>query len=263
MDTHFVSSTDGRQVAYDVSGAGPALVLLHGGGGSRQEWHEAGYVSRLRDQYTVITLDMRGHGASSQPTDPADYAIDRMQQDILAVADACGAERFAVWAMSHGGRVGRYLAARPERVTSMILMSTLLGPGASAEIRHEVLDFCTQWPPILQAQQAGTLDLATLTQYEQDFLQTFNVPAMLGWGRAMLDWPSFEPKDFGCPTLWLVGSEDRRAVANYRENQSSLEGTRVQGRLLEGLGHEQVFEAIDHVLPILLEFTQAQEKRIR
>jgi pimeloyl-ACP methyl ester carboxylesterase len=258
MDTHFVSSTDGMRLAYDLSGSGPALILLHGGGGSRQEWHEAGYVTRLQDQYTVITLDLRGHGESGQPTDPADYAINQMQQDILAVADACGVERFAMWAMSHGGRVGRYLAAKPGRLTSMILISTLLGPGATVEVRQEVLDFCAFWPPILQAQQDGILDLTSLSAYDQDFLQTFNVPAMLGWGRAMLDWPSFEPKDFRCPTLWLIGSEDRRAVASFREYEASLEGTLVQARLLEGLGHEQVFDEIDQVLPILLEFTRAR-----
>ena len=138
MDTYYAVSADGKQVAYDRSGSGPALILLHGGGGRRQEWHEAGYVTRLHDQYTVITLDLRGHGESSQPTDPADYTIDKMQQDILAVADACEAERFNVWAMSHGGRVGRYLAAKPGRVTSMVLMSTLLGQGADGEMRQEV-----------------------------------------------------------------------------------------------------------------------------
>ena len=49
MDTYYAVSADGKQVAYDLSGAGPALILLHGGGGRRQEWHEAGYVTRLRD----------------------------------------------------------------------------------------------------------------------------------------------------------------------------------------------------------------------
>ncbi len=72
MNMLFTNSPDGTQIAYDSSGAGPAIVLLHGGGGSRQEWHEAGYVRRLEDHFTVITLDLRGHGESDLLTDPAD-----------------------------------------------------------------------------------------------------------------------------------------------------------------------------------------------
>lgn len=142
-------------------------------------------------------------------------------------------------------------------------MSAQLGPGTPGEMRQEVIDFCSHWPPILQAQHEGTLDLASLSLHDQEFLRTFNVPVMLGWGRAMLDWPVVEPADFRCPTLWLVGSEDRGAMASFREFEASLKGTLVQPRILEELSHEQVFDEIDQVLPIMLEFTQAQTARGR
>jgi pimeloyl-ACP methyl ester carboxylesterase len=261
MNTRFATSHDSKQIAYDLSGAGPAIVLLHGGGGNRQEWHEAGYVNRLVEHFTVIALDLRGHGESSLPTDPADYAIDKLQGDILALADACGVERFSLWAMSHGGRIGRYLAATSARVNSIVLMSTLLGPGASGELRQEVLDFCAYWPPILEAQRNGTLDLASLSLHDQDFFRNFNVPAMLGWGRAMLDWPAVEPADFCCPTLWLLGSEDLRAMQNFKQYEASLTGSRVQAQVLEGLNHDQVFDEIDRVFPAMLEFTLTQLDR--
>jgi pimeloyl-ACP methyl ester carboxylesterase len=54
MNTFFASSPDGTRIAYERCGAGPVLVLLHGGGNSRQMWHEASYVERLQDKYTVI-----------------------------------------------------------------------------------------------------------------------------------------------------------------------------------------------------------------
>ena len=90
----------------------------------RQDWHEAGYVIRLRDNFTVIAVDLRGHGESGLPTDPAAYTTDKMGQDILAVADACGVERFIIWGMSYGGNVGRYLAIQSERVARLILIGT-------------------------------------------------------------------------------------------------------------------------------------------
>ncbi len=257
MDTLFATSPDGMRVAYDRCGHGPALLLLHGGGGSRRDWHDTGYVGRLCDGFTVVTLDLRGHGESSLPTDPADYAIDRMEGDILAVADACGLERFAVWAMSYGGKVGRYLAVHSERVSRIILMGTPLGPGVVGERRQQAVDFVAHWPPIVQAQQDGTLDLDALSEMDRDMLGRLNVPVMLGWVRAMLDWPSVEPADFRCPALWLVGSEDLHAMASLEEYGESLQGSRVQVQILEGLDHEEVFDEIDRVFPVMLAFTES------
>jgi len=59
-------------------------------------WHEAGYVERLQGIFTVILPDLRGHGESNSPTEPSDYTTDKMIQDILAVADACGVGRFMI-----------------------------------------------------------------------------------------------------------------------------------------------------------------------
>ena len=257
MSTLFTTSLDGIQLAYDRNGAGPALVLLHGGGSRRQEWHDAGYVKRLQDHFTVITLDLRGHGESDLPTEPADYAIDKMMQDVLAVADACEVERFTLWGFSFGGRVGRYVAAHSERVVKIILMGTPLGVGLSDGFRQEFEDFCAHWPPIVEAQRDGTLDLDSLSPDDREFLHAFHVPAMLAWGRAMLDWPAVEPADFLCPTLWLVGSEDRVALASVRAYEQSLKGTRVQSHIMAGLTHAQVFDEIDQVFATMLAFTQS------
>lgn len=44
MSTQYAQSADGTRIAYDRWGAGPAIVLVHGGGSRRQEWQEAGYI---------------------------------------------------------------------------------------------------------------------------------------------------------------------------------------------------------------------------
>ena len=48
MKTEWITSPDGAHIAYDVSGHGSALMLLHGAGKTRQDWHKLGYVERLR-----------------------------------------------------------------------------------------------------------------------------------------------------------------------------------------------------------------------
>ena len=180
-----------------------------------------------------------------------------MGQDILAVADACGVERFAMWAMSYGGKVGRYLAVRSERVTSLIMVGTPLGPGVSGERRQQALDFLAHWTPIVQAQRAGTQDPSTLSESDRDVWSRLHVPSMLGWVQAMLNWPAVEPADFRCPTLWLLGSEDRHAMESLKEYRQALPESKVQVHLADGLDHDQAFEEIDKVFSTMLAFTQA------
>jgi pimeloyl-ACP methyl ester carboxylesterase len=256
MNTLFATSPDGTRIAYERSGSGPALVLLHGGGSRRQEWCDAGYVERLQENFTVIPIDLRGHGESDQPAEQADYAIDKMVQDVLAVADACGVERFIIWGFSFGSRVGRYVAAHSERVARIVLMGATMGAGFSDEFRREIADFCQHWPPILQAQRDGVLNLESLSPDDREFLQRFNVAAMMAWGQAMLDWPAVEPAEILCPALWLVGSEDRVAMISVRKYELFLPVTKVQLQVVEGLSHGQVFDEIDKVFASLLAFTQ-------
>lgn len=232
-------------------------MLLHGGGNSRQMWYEAGYVERLRDHFTVIAPDLRGHGESDLPNEPTDYAVDKMIQDVLAVADDCGVEHFAIWGFSFGGKVGRYLASQSERVDKTVLMGTPLGMGVSDEFRQYFKDFCAHWSPVIQVQRDDALDLDSLSQDEREFLSCHHVPAMIAWGQAMIEWPAIEPTDFLCPTLWLVGSEDRFTMVTAREREQSLKGSRVQLHIVDGLDHGQIFNEIDRVFATMLAFTQS------
>jgi pimeloyl-ACP methyl ester carboxylesterase len=254
LKTQYAASPDGRRIAYDCSGRGAAVVLIHGGGGSRNEWHEVGYVKRLQDTFTVITIDLLGHGHSDQPTAASDYAIAKQIDQILAVADDCGIDKFSLCGMSYGGNVGRYLAARSERVTRFIMMGTKLGPGAPEPTRSEILTFMDHWPPILQALQNGTLKLESLSEDDRQFHEAFNVPVIMAWGQSMLDWPPLGPKDFHCPVLWVVGTEDGPVMDNALAYKAELEDSLVLLHHCEGLDHGQVMDEIDQVFPTIVEF---------
>lgn len=257
MTTLFTTSPDNTKIAYDCNGSGPAIVLVHGGGSDRQVWYECGYVERLSKEYTVITLDLRGHGESDLPTDRSDYSTEKMGQDILSVTDSCGVDRFVIWGMSFGGKVSRYLAASSERIEKFILMGIPMGPGATDAMRKDIEGFCEYWPPILQAQRDGTLDMNAIPEDEREFMQDFNIPVMMAWGGAMLDWPAIAPGDFLCPTLWLIGSEDQPAMDSFRQHEHTLKGTQVRHHIFEGFDHHQVLTEIDQVIEIMLEFTNS------
>ncbi len=254
--TLYAQSPDGTQIAFDVTGQGPTVILLHGGGESRQVWHDAGYVDRTREFFRVISMDIRGHGESDKPVDQASYTTDKLVQDILAVADYCGAETFVLWGYSYGGNISRYLAAQSDRVAGSIIIGIPFGPGASDEFRTYIEDMENHWRPILQAQEANTLDWDKLSNEDQVVLKEHNPSLSLAWVNAILDWASVLPGDLRSPTLWLIGSENTGAMASLSEFQETLPDS-VQVRVIEGFTHRQEFTDIDKVLPSLLEFTHA------
>ena len=225
-ETRFVTSTDGTKIAYDVTGSGPVVILLHGGGMHRRTWHSAGYVARLAKEFTVVTIDIRGNGESSKLTEESKFWFERINEDILAVADAVGAKRFSLWGFSYGANVGRYLASRSDRVSSMIIIGINFG--------------------------------AAVNEVFMDFIK--KMPQPEAWLTAMIKYPPVEPADMKCPTLWLVGSMNDNAFQSAQAYKSRLAGTPVTLAVIDGLNHPQEFEQIDRVFPREIEFTRANAK---
>jgi pimeloyl-ACP methyl ester carboxylesterase len=78
-----VRSKDGTLIAYERSGTGPALVLVHGTTADQKRW--ASVLPMLEQQLTVYAVDRRGRGQSG---DSAVYSIEREYEDIAAVVDS-------------------------------------------------------------------------------------------------------------------------------------------------------------------------------
>src|SRR6185437_2631584 len=100
-------SNNGVRISYEVVGRGRPLILLHGWSGDRSLWTVAGYVEDLSRDHLLLAVDLRGHGASDKPHEPAAYRTGAVTSDILAVADAEGLDRFAIWGQSYGGDIAR------------------------------------------------------------------------------------------------------------------------------------------------------------
>src|SRR5690606_7102345 len=83
-------------------------------------WREAGYVAGLRDAYTLVLLEPRGHGRSDASHDSARYTLERMAGDAAVVLDALGIERAHYLGYSMGAAIG-YVAmhAYPDRFRSL------------------------------------------------------------------------------------------------------------------------------------------------
>ena len=117
-----VASVRGIELAYEVSGEGVPIVLLHGFPFNRTLWHEQ--VEALRERYTVITVDLRGHGETHAPVD-APATMDEMAEDVAALLDELQFERVVLGGLSMGGYVAlAFYRLFPARVRALVLADT-------------------------------------------------------------------------------------------------------------------------------------------
>jgi pimeloyl-ACP methyl ester carboxylesterase len=91
------ANNNGVRIHYEVEGDGPPLVLIHGFYADLEYWRLLGYVKALKSSYHVILIDLRGHGLSDKPHEPAAYGETQRVGDILAVLDAEGVQTAHVW----------------------------------------------------------------------------------------------------------------------------------------------------------------------
>jgi non-heme chloroperoxidase len=103
----FAQSQDGCQIAIYESGnpAGLELLFLHGFGLDYRVWRKQLQDPQLSAGFRMIAMDLRGHGASSKPPEPAAYEGSRWAGDLDAVLRAKQLVRPTVIAWSFGGRV--------------------------------------------------------------------------------------------------------------------------------------------------------------
>lgn len=103
---HNVTAPDGVQLAVDVDGRGPGLVMVHGAGSAR--WAFDLVRPLLERRFTVWALDRRGRGDSA---DGDGYALEREFEDVVAVVEAAG-EGAVLFGHSYGAMVAAGAAGR-------------------------------------------------------------------------------------------------------------------------------------------------------
>jgi pimeloyl-ACP methyl ester carboxylesterase len=126
-------------LAHEVVGDGPPLLLLHGFLSDRTTWRSAGYLERLPGR-ALILVDLRGRGESPRPHAVAEHAAERHVADLVALLDGLGVAQTAVWGASWGGTLGlRLYEAHPDRVERVMVTgahaepSPVDGPALAAQ----------------------------------------------------------------------------------------------------------------------------------
>jgi pimeloyl-ACP methyl ester carboxylesterase len=235
------------RVYYEVHGGGPAVTLVHGSGGHHAAWWQQ--VAALRDEYSVITLDLRGFGCTRWTQE---HDARAFPDDIIAVLDAVaqtrGMERSVIVGQSIGAAAAlRAALRRPEAVAGVVLAHSLGG------MRHEELTALVR-ADRAQAEQLPVLDRLLTPAFRERrpdlaflFRQmgTFNTATMADLRNLNSDGPTVE--EVGAapfPVMLLAGENDAvLSPATVRRAGELLPRARVE--VVPGAPHSMYWETPD------------------
>lgn len=232
-------------VAFAGEPDAPAVILLHGFPESHRTWREI--APHLADRFRLIMPDQRGFGASDRPMDVESYQTDMLVDDIFALAEALGVERFALVGHDWGGAISWPAALRGDpRLTRLAIVNaphplifqrSLIEDDAQRAASQYITAFRT--PGFEQAVEAmgyetffeksfgGHADLSQIAdeerwQYIADWSQPGGMAPMLNWYRAtkvvvpatgadapMPEWVTGPFPTVKVPTLVVWGMRDK------------------------------------------------------
>ncbi|MDQ6634692.1 MAG: alpha/beta hydrolase [Gemmatimonadota bacterium] len=248
----------GLELAYDESGRGVPLLLIHGWPHNRTLW--AGQMSGLPTQARCIAPDLRGFGDSSI-TGP--YSIAQFADDLAALLDSLQIDKVVACGLSMGGYITLALLRHHRaRLRGLILTGTRAvadTPDAS-EKRARLIEFVATHgvEALAGAQLAGMLSRGTLESRAgvrealRDIMRSAPQEGAIGGQRAMMARPDASDllATVDVPALVVAGAEDvLTPPQDQRALAAAIPGCKFE--LLAGAGHACAFErpaAFNHVL---------------
>jgi pimeloyl-ACP methyl ester carboxylesterase len=133
--------TGGARIWHAAYGAGPPVILLHGGMGNAGNW---GYQipALVAAGHRVIVIDSRGHGRSTRDAKP--YSYDLLGRDVLAVMDRLGIAKAPIVGWSDGACTGLVLARHfPDRIAGVFYFACNMDDsGTKPFVYTEIIGRC-------------------------------------------------------------------------------------------------------------------------
>jgi pimeloyl-ACP methyl ester carboxylesterase len=209
------------------------VLLSHGYSATAAMWR--GQIEALTATHHLILWDMRGHGQSDSPDDPARYSEQHTVDDMAAILDACGVARAVIGGLSLGGYMTlAFHVAHGPRCAALMLFDT--GPGYRKD------DGRATWNRTAEARATAfeTVGLAALGDgQEVRISQHRSAPGLAHAARGMLaqvdDRVIRSLPDISLPTLVLVGEDDQpfRIPTDYMASKIPC----ARKAVLAGAGH--------------------------
>jgi pimeloyl-ACP methyl ester carboxylesterase len=244
------ATLNGIEIDYTLGGNGRPVILSHGYGATGRMWD--GQRRTIGDRYRLITWDMRGHGQTESPENPAQYSTELTVADIRALLTSLGAGRAVVGGLSLGGYMSlAFYLAHPEMVEALIICDS--GPGyRNADARNAWNQRANERAGNLEAR--GLEALGGRSREVRDALGHHkSAQGLAHAARGMLVQQDARVIDglasIRVPTLIIVGDHDTPFLAPCEYMAKKIPGARLE--VISGAGHASNLdqpEAFDRAL---------------
>jgi len=203
--THSFTAPDGAELAWHELGEGRPVVLLHGlFSDADTNWIRFGHAAEIAGRgFRVIMPDLRAHGTSARPHDPACYPPDILAEDGLGLIDHLGLEDYDLGGYSLGARTAVRMVARGAAPKRLIIagmgLDGLRDTGARGDHFKSIL------------KGLGTHPRGSPEWLAEAFLKTTggDPEALLPLLDSFVDTTEAELRAIAIPTLVLSGADDR------------------------------------------------------
>jgi len=266
-NSHFIK-LDGKTIHYTAQGSGPALVLVHGFGGSTDAWDKL--TPLLTPHYSVYALDLLGFGLSDKPAD-ASYSMPAQADIVCALIKALGLDETVLIGHSMGGViVADAVRKMPDRIKGLIMIEPGFYYTPPAFLQHLFFPFDRAMAKMFYSRMgrekslvASYYDKSLVTpEMLDEMLLVRNTPGAVAAMQSM----SREPKAYAtnediaaavtCPSLMVWG--ERGEKTRIREIEDC--GRLVKGSqliMVESCGHYVQDEKPAQAAQAILAFLQA------
>jgi 3-oxoadipate enol-lactonase len=249
------------ELAYELLGAGPPVLLIQGLGYGGRGWGPT--LELLAEDFAVAAFDNRGFGASDIPAGP--YTVRELAEDARAVLDAAGLDRAHVVGASLGGMVAQELGlAYPDRIDKLVLACTTPGGLGSFPMPARTVSLMMEAPTLPPDVALRRFVENALGDGRTDELvdrivayRAANPPDLAGWQAQAAAGAAHDALDrvasIAAPTLIVHSTED--AVVDPRNAEllaDRIPDARV--RLLPGCGHLPFWEQPERFAALIREF---------
>jgi len=262
---------------HEDTGSGEPIITNHGVGENAGYWSEPGVTAKLAERYRVISMDMRAHGETFVEGEPAGFDVETMADDIGALADHLGLERFHLLTHATGGMVGvRFAMTRSDRLLSLMLTDTgsqtrLLFPGTTEEQSEQGLELwaagfesatydqivaaAKMEPGVFLAGMAQNPEAERMYGVWERILRRGDLKTIAKFLRSFYTDPDPHVdllRQIKCPTLVLLGELDSMFVESSELMAKEIPDCRHV--VMKGIGHMTAIENTGGLLSELLDF---------